>query len=406
MGSKLVLEISEEERKRLRKDFDKHIADFEKSWKAYMVEHPSKTIIFSQATYDADFEDTQKCVERVGPHTDYTIIAEDGTLSDQQRDWLKQHGCLIKTFEFQDNLPEMRNQYLEEAKGIDPYAWILVSDPDELMSKSLCQDLRKIVEALQERGYNMAGINCHEYFAGVEQMDEGELMKEVPGGYRESSFWKNLLFKLTPDLRYEGVGRGKNVHETWFSPTVPFRSVNLHKHYFYEHRKSAAQIWRNAARNFFIGGCGDNLLDLNPAWVELRKVTDFLGINNWRQFEAYLKKGNIDKKLRDFIIAHRNDSEFEWQSEHRELFKWYFYMLHPEENVEGYKSEYTPPPEGSLGNVEQWVIRCYHKILGRHPDERGKKSYTQLILAGKVKKEQLPAILRSSPEWREKFGYR
>ena len=33
------------------------------------------------------------------------------------------------------------------------------------------------------------------------------------------------------------------------------------------------KIYRNATRNFFIGGSGDNLGDLNPTYLELHEIT-------------------------------------------------------------------------------------------------------------------------------------
>jgi hypothetical protein len=393
----LTVEISDEERKWLRQEFDKLLKDIQKGLPKLP---PYKAIIYCQATYDQDFHETQKCVERVSPHVDYTVIVEDGSLTEEQRKWLTDHGCIVKTFEFKDNLPEMRNQYLEEAKKIDPYGWALISDPDELLSESLCRDLRKIVSAAEAEGYNMIGIYAHDIWIDLDKLDAGELEKEQP--YKESGFWKYLLFKLSPNFRYEGVGYAKNVHETWFSPDMAPRSTHLRKEYFYEHRKTVQKIWRNAARNLFIGGSGDNLGALNPTWVELREITASLGIHNWREFESYLKKGNIDPKLKDFIVRHRSDSRFPWEAEVRELFKWYFWM-HPEENVGGWVSEYTPPQFGSRAEVENYVTRCYFEVLGRAPDEGGKKHYVDAILKGEVKREDLPIIFFNSEEYREKF---
>ena len=171
----------------------------------------------------------------------------------------------------------MRNAYLEEAKKIDPYAWVLVSDPDELISENTCIHLREIVAAAEAEGYSMIGINAHDIWIDAEQMDAGVAQKEAP--YKQSDFWKELLFKIAPDFRYEGVGHAKNVHETWYAPSLPRSTIHLTKEYYYEHRKSIMKIYRNAARNFFIGGSGDNLGDLNPSYMELHKITKELGID-------------------------------------------------------------------------------------------------------------------------------
>jgi len=363
----------------------------------------SHTIIYCQATYDQDYLLTQKCVERVSPHVDYTIIVEDGSLTDKQKEWLRQHGCIVKTVAFKDNLPEYRNAYLEEAKKIDPYAWVLVSDPDELFSESLVKDIRLIVSELEKNGYNMAGINCRECFENVEWLDSLDLLKETPGGYRESDFWKNLLFKLTPRLCYKGVGKSKTVHETWYSPDMPWFPVNLPKKYWYEHRKSALKIWRNAARNVFMGGGGDNLGDLIPQWRELRWICHDLGITSWRQYEEYLKKGNINPKLKDFLIKCLTLPATKWGTEYREMAKWYFAMHKDELTPEILEKIKNPPPMPKQSEIETYVTKCYFQILGRHPDGEGLKFYTEQILKGRMNREHLPIVLFSSDEYKRKF---
>jgi len=178
----------------------------------------SKLIFYCQCTYKDDFEDTLSCVEAAHKYVDYIIIIEDGSLDDEQRKKLLQYKNLIlKTVEFKDNIPEFRNAYLEEAKKIASSlnmmdnAWIVVSDPDEHFNKELLKDLREIIDWAERNDYNMLGVNCREAFKAVEWLDDLDLLKECPGGYKESNFWKNLIFKLYPDLRYKGVGRRKRI---------------------------------------------------------------------------------------------------------------------------------------------------------------------------------------------------
>jgi len=394
-------EIPSEERQKIQADLMKMLEEIREQHKARFKTVPHKAIIYCQATYSEDYADTQKCVERVSPHTDYTVIAEDGTLTDEQKTCLRHKGCIVRTFQFKDNLPMMRNEYLEEAKKIDPHGWVLVSDPDELMCEELCNELRNIVKEAEAQGYNTLGIHARDIWIDADKLDEGEKEKEAP--YKESGFWKYLLFKLTPNFRYEGVGHAKNVHEKWYSPDIPVMPMHLDKRFYYEHRKTVQKIWRNATRNLFIGGSGDNLGSLNPTWVKLREITDALSIRSWPHFEECLKKGKIDKKLKDFIIQHRSDSQYPWEAEVRELFKWYFWM-HPEENTGNWKSEYTPPPIGTPSEVENYVTKCYFEILGRHPDEQGKNFYVNAILNGEIRRDDLPYIFLSSDEYRQKFG--
>jgi len=360
-------------------------------------------LAFCQCTYQGDFDDTLVCVERAHKYVDYVIIVEDGSLNELQRQKLKAYPNLIlKTVEFKDNIPEYRNAYLEEAKklGVD---WVIVSDPDELFCEELFKDIRQIIDWAEANGYNMLGVNCRECFENVEWLDDLDKLKESPGGYRESDFWKNLIFKLYPDLKYTGVGKTGTVHETWFSST-PWRAINLPKKYYYEHRKSALKIWRNAARNLFIGGGGDNVGDLNPYWVELRQICDKLGIKTWKQFEEYLKKGKVAPELMDWLIRALRAPPTDYGVETRETAKYYF-ALHPEEITPGVEYLLKNPPEMDEGTkIETYVRKMYFKVLGRHPDRGGLEYYKRLILSGEITKEQLPDILRSSPEYREKFA--
>ena len=362
------------------------------------------TVIFCQATYKEDFEDTKKCVERVSPHVDYTIIVEDGTLTDEQRAWLKTKGCIVKSFKFKDNMPEMRNQYLEEAKKIDPHAWIAVSDPDELYSEELAKNLRTLVEQAEAEGYNMLPIPVRDQFESIEWLDDLDLLKEVPGKYRETNYWKPLLlFKLNPDTHYAGVGQTKNVHETLES-SVPWKPKNLPKKLFYTHKKSALKIWRNSSRNLFISGGGDNVGSLNKLWVELRQICGFLAIRTWGDFEDALKKGNVDERLKTWLVEALQALPTKWGIETRETAKYYF-ALHPEEVTAEIKERLQKVPKMTPEvEVEHYVTECYYKVLGRHPDAEGLRSYMTQILSGQLKRELLPDVLRFSKEYRERFG--
>ena len=394
------VEVTQEEHEANIQKVNKLIQEYYESQKQQLAKHPSQKIIYCQATFQNDYEDTKKCVERVSPYVDATIIVEPGDLTLSQVQWLLEKGCIVKTYTFEDNLPEMRNHYLEEAKKIDPYGWIVVSDPDELISENTCKNLREIIKAAEANGNNMIGLNAHDIWIDKEKMDVGIAQKEAP--YKESDFWKYLIFKIAPDFRYEGVGHAKNVHETWYAPSLYRSAIHLTKEFYYEHRKNIMKIYRNATRNFFIGGSGDNLGDLNPTYVELHKITKQLGIDTWKQFEETLTLGNTYPEIVDFLVRHRSDSKYGWESEVREMFKWYFEM-HPEENTGDWKSEYTAPLAGSREELENYVISIYFQVLGRSPDDLGKNHYVDAIMKGEIPREALPSIFINSDEYKMKF---
>ena len=397
------VEVTKEEHDANIQKVSKLIQEYHESQKQQLAKHPSQKIIYCQATFQNDYEDTKKCVERVSPYVDATIIVHPGDLTYEQEQELislSKSAIILKSYTFEDNLPAMRNHYLEEAKKIDPYAWIVVSDPDELISENTCKCLREIVKSAEANGNNMIGLNAHDIWVDREKMDAGIAQKEAP--YKESDFWKYLIFKIAPDFRYEGVGHAKNVHETWYAPSLYRSAIHLTKEFYYEHCKSVMKIYRNATRNFFIGGSGDNLGDLNPAFVELHKITKDKGIDTWKQFEEAMKRGNIIEEVKDFLVRHRNDSKFGWESEVREMFKWYFEM-HPEENTGDWKSEYIAPLAGSREELENYVIGIYFQVLGRSPDDMGKNHYVDAIMNGQLPREALPSIFINSDEYKMKF---
>jgi hypothetical protein len=107
--------------------------------------------------------------------------------------------------------------------------------------------------------------------------------------------------------------------------------------------KTNAEQCERAVRNFFIGGGGVNDQGKAfPAWKELRaRLLLELGISEYKQFNAYLRAGNIVPWLKEWIIKYRNWNETDWLgNELRKLFYWYFVRLHPEENIEGWKSDF------------------------------------------------------------------
>jgi len=311
---------------------------------------------------------------------------------------------ILVTTTFRDHLPDYRNHYLAEAKKLNITAWCAVSDPDELYCEELARDLKSLCEWAEQNNYNMLGVNCHEQFEYFEWLDELDRLEKAPESIRESNFYKTLIFKLSPNLMYHGIGVTKNVHETWYAPDVPWRRINLDRKYYYTHKKSPLQIWRNAARNLFMSGGGNNVGEANKAWVELRRICDRLGIFCWRDFEEYMKKGKVDESLKKWLIDALQVPPTNYGIETRETAKWYF-LLHPDEITPEIERRIKNPPKlTEEQEIEFYVVEQYIKILGRHADEEGKRHYTQAILSGQIKREDLPKILMSSPEYLKKIA--
>lgn len=414
------------------------------------------SIAFCQATYSRDFDETKKCIERVSKYTDYTIISYDNSLNKEQIKWLndnsKDYHIYPVPYDWIDNMPEMRNSYLNKAYelGVD---WICVSDPDELYSKELCVELRKLIEKYDSEGYNRIGVPCVDRFTNIEWLDSLDLIKESPGGYHETSFWKPILiFKITglrighdSAIRYEGIGKEKNVHETLMGEGR-VKSVNLDKKYNYVHDKSALKIWRNAGRNMWISGGGDNVGSVNPLWrtatevsvdgfikdaderiMGIRDICDALGINGWKKFEEfvmigqdkflenYLASGPIESdidKVRDvlqefdkWLVAALQSGVNPWQTETRECAKWYYALNRGELDDFIIDLIEDTPKVGEESELDNFVSKTYFKVLGRHPDTVGKENYVKSIKEKRIKRENLENIFKESNEYRTKFPF-
>jgi len=363
-------------------------------------------IFYCQISYSDEFPGTKKCVDAAAPYVDYVIIVVEKQrpfTEEQKKELLKHNNVVILEREYKDNHPEFRNHYLEEAKKIAKEkgaksAYVLVSDSDEFFNDKLLKDLRKIVKWMEENGYDIAGINCKERFEVHEWLDDLDMLKEAPWRARDSDFYKNLLFKLYPDLKYVGVGVTKNMHETFNRKT--WRAVRLPKDkYWYEHVKSTLKIWRNAARNFFVCGGGDNCGDINPYWKPFKELCAKYGIHSWKDFDEALKKGlpeEIENKLAEFLQVPPTD----YGTEMREMAKYYF-ALHPTKITPEIKEKIKNPPKMTPEiEAEHWVRQCYFMVFGRHPDRPGLEYWKWMILEGKVKKEELPQIFMQSEEYR------
>jgi len=393
-------------------------------------------IVFAQVTYDEDEENTKRCVEGIRPYVDRAIIIHDGTLSKEMLDWLTEKKCDVYEHPWQDSTSIQRNEYLKRLNSGD---WCIVSDPDEQYDRLACEQIRRTIASAEEKALTRLSINCHDCWV----KEDGTTEENV------SNHYKPLIFKYTTGVRYIGI-----IHEALTGEWIDAR---LHSKWFYRHIKTHATVWRNAVRNMYCSGGGDNFIG-NPYWLELRQITTSLGINDWKALYRYLKKGDIDPKLKEWIIKYKDLDKEPWHSEIREWYLWYFKVLHPEEAPTKEELEVghwglQPPvvPKGGLAEfmvnlrntyreylkrepskceLDYWwgrrtgedlmiedvadllmdpqnyppqvyVAQQYQEILGREVDASGFHTYSTLISEGQVKREDLPNMLRRSPEGRK-----
>jgi len=276
--------------------------------------------------------------------------------------------------------------------------WVACSDPDEHFDDNLIRNLKLLAKNAntgENRKFAILQINSHDVFTDDDNGKPVEKPSEVV-----SDYWKGLFFKVLPDTRYEGVGETKNLHEHLLSSG---ERANLDRQFFYKHIKTHVEIWEHAFRNLFVSGGGDNIGNANPDWKSLRDICNNLNIHEWKELRSYCIKGDIDKSLKDWLIKHRNDWKYGYHSEHREAFKWYFIILHPDENTDNLVVDPRPSDEVLYDEHELIVVNLYKKHLLREPDFSGLNTYSQMLRENKITEAQLENAIMQSAEYKMKW---
>jgi len=384
------VEISEEERKKIREEYWKLVEEAEAQW-LQKYGNPSPTpprIVYCMNFYEERINQVKKCVNRVASHVDRIVLVYDDSVTERSKKSLEEKGCELHYRKWDNHFSKQRNAYLDH---VNEGEWVIVSDPDELYSVNFLRDARKIIIDAERRGYNILGINAHDITTEL----DSTVTKNVSG------WFKQLIFKFEEGVRYVGC-----VHETLLPGIHGWRPVNLHPRYYYEHIKSMIEIKERGARNVFCGGGGNNVKDKNPMYVELQQWGRKYGFFNWPALREFIRKPNTNSvvwtSLKEIIVNHRNDSGWDWENESRDFFLW-CKALHPEEFKE-WESRPLPPSKGSPPEVMAYVEEQYLKILGRNADDVGKHNYTQAILGGRIQREDLPTILMNSDEYKQKHS--
>jgi len=287
-----------------------------------------------------ELTDLRENVAAVLPFVDTVNIVDGGSVDltiPYMRNWSREHPK-IRYFihPWTDDFPRQRNNYLARVGEIaEPGDWVLTFDPDEFLDPSGLRDLRSTLFEVDRAGYGLVTVQCRSVtLRGDERVRE-----------KEDQHWKPLLYRWNPNIAYTHDGDGP-VHErlTGAAGLVARTGEGLlaEAKWFYEHRKQADVIWVRGARNYFCGGGGPNLGRRNPRWVELRQISEILGLHSWHEMQRYLLLGNIDQRLKDWMIKYRQESGWDGSSEQREWYKTYFRFYHPEEEPEEMRGETIP----------------------------------------------------------------
>jgi hypothetical protein len=268
-------------------------------------------------------------IQKVLPYVDKVIYIDGGSEDDSIiyfRNWMKKEPKLEFHFSlWEDNFSKQRNKYLSKCPDNQ---WVLVSDDDEWFDDLTLQNLQQVIAEAEKYKKDMVGFQCRsESYEGPYKVWESL-----------DNYWKRLLFKKYPGTHYIGnphEGLAKHPHQI------------MDTKFTYSHAKQNDAIWQRGFRNMFHNGGGPNLSTKNPYWVKLRQLCSEIGINDWHSMNKYMLKGNIDQRIKNEFINYISLTELfpgqtDGLSEHREAFKYYFKILHPEEMPENLKDIHIP----------------------------------------------------------------
>jgi len=269
-------------------------------------------------------------INLVSPYVD-GVIAVDGGSVDGSIFYLRNRDDVhMFLHPWKDHFSDQRNNYIKrawEVNGNKPFA-CLVSDPDEYFSVEALSSLPNILKVLEEKGANCCAFRC----------DSQTLKGDQVVHHSHDDYYKNLLFIVTDPTEDRYIN---NPHETLLLKGGR-REIRTDLVYF--HRKQENIIWAKGCRNLICGGGGPNLHDSNKLWVELKQIyRDVYGKDMmWHDFENEMIKGNIDQRIKEWFYKARLQRGYDGASEHVECHKYYFKILHPEEEPEEMRSEQLP----------------------------------------------------------------
>jgi glycosyltransferase involved in cell wall biosynthesis len=272
----------------------------------------SEKLTFACVTQNR-IDNLKRNLPAVLPYFDEVVIVDGGS-SDGTEDYVKSLGDKI-TYVYRKWDDSFANQYNEYLRHISE-GWVLICDDDELPSTELLKCLRTVMEESEGgRLYASVEFRCHpqDREAGWD-----------PG---PSNHHRQIFYKYNPNLRYT-----VNLHQSLTG--IAGRQIRRSETYF--HIKTRQQEFRNACRNYYIGGCWpsspvqDGIKEED--WQELQAVvsTHYPEVEVFSDLDNIMIQGNIKPEFRAWILKYK-DKEGGLYNELRAYNVYYFEILHPEE---------------------------------------------------------------------------
>jgi len=260
-------------------------------------------------------EEIKPYIETVIPYVDKFIFIDGGS-EDETVGYLKslnkdkEEKIDVYTYPWQDRFSGQRNNYLRKLKERNYDGWVIVSDSDEHYPVGSLRRIRSLIPEIAAKGYN--GIQVQVIDITVDDKDFNKIIDS-----NKNDYWKALIFKYDPNLRYEG-----EPHETLVGiPIKWFKSTK--DDIFYEHRRSKRHILERATENYFIS----NSNRYSERWAEFRYLCTINNILNFKEYWKLFQKHELPKDIEEWIYKHKDDNQDSGDSELREMNILYFDII-------------------------------------------------------------------------------
>lgn len=278
-------------------------------------------------------------IPRVIDYVDRIVII-DAFSTDGTKEWLENYSPKVTVVQrkWDDNFGNQHNEYIKQIKD----GWVLVCDDDEIPSEALLKCLPRMIE--ESKGgykYCIVSFACHPM-----EIDEDNNIVADNG---PSNFHKEIFFKYNPGMYYDVVLH-QCLHGHFINEKrTPKNEIMIERDELYYHLKPDINLWRSACRNWWIAGIWPIYVEvpsgIKPVeWYALKELVKevYPQVRVFRDFDDLMKKGNIDKRIKDFFYdikdlpdrkAPRN-GEIHGMNELRAYWKYYFERLWPNERIE------------------------------------------------------------------------
>lgn len=209
---------------------------------------------------------------------------------------------------WEDKFSGQRNNYLNKLKDINYNGYVLVSDTDEHFMLSTLKNLRHLIKEIKNSGYN--GLKFQVVDVTIDDNDSNVTISE-----NINLYWKSLMFKYHPDLRYEG-----EPHETLVGAPINWLTLDDSSKCRYKHTRSRRKVLERSVENFFIS----NSNRYSEKWADFRFLCTKNDILTFKEFFSKFKESSLPDDIEKWIIEHKDDNENSGDSEVREMHELYY----------------------------------------------------------------------------------